>query len=320
MIEPGARAAADAIAAAMDQHGVPEVELRAERDGPDRPAGAVSLWSVTTSLGASRGTDEGCLGRIALPSPLSRPTFDELFAALQHRGLVRHHLYPLERDEWFVVPDIWLICRDDLPLDRMSVPDLWDAVLEPAAESAPRLTFADLRGSDLFSWFNLSEKQRTTWSADLTRLDLEPGAFSAAIDFAVLVNGFDVIAGAKLALDRSFVDQSRPNLAAATDLTVSLLRFLAGADPLLDHVGRQLEAVGLEAAGTITGGYDRPTSDPGLTPLLRLFVEPLAGRMSVRGRQPLRAGNLLRAGGRWFDLEWGRHPDHLLSTRGPHRA
>jgi len=81
-----------------------------------------------------------------------------VFDAPERGGLVRPEvrLPELNPDVLVRRQRIWRIHCDDLLLQRMSA-------AEPADEPEPlgtELTLADLRGNDLFSWFNLSEGRR----------------------------------------------------------------------------------------------------------------------------------------------------------------
>lgn len=306
---------ASAVVAAMRERDLPEAELRAGASPADDLVADVSLWSLYLPEGffltGVVEPDDLCLGRFGLVAPVRIVDFaHDLLLALEHHGFARHDVYPSRLSPARLVRHqrSWRICRDDLPLDRMGDPGPSGEPEPPGAQhtTGVELTFEDLRASDLFSWFNLSEGSRNAPAPDLTRVELNPGAFSRSIELAVFLAPSDVVAGASLALERSFIDADKASLAAATDLVTSLLSFLASADPFLGHVARQLEAAGLEAAGTLTRGYDPPTLDPFLLPLLQLFLGPNPGRQSIRGRKLFRAGNLPRAPGRWFAVSWGR--------------
>jgi hypothetical protein len=305
---------ASAVAAALREHDLAEAELRAGPNQADDLVADVSLWSLCLPERAFwtgiLEPDDLCLGRFDLVAPVRIVDFVfDLFAALEREGFVRNDVYPSERCRRGLVgyQRSWRICRDDLPLEQMSDPEPPSDPELPGAEHATgrELTLQDLRRSDLFSWFNLQEGRQSTPAPDLTRVELNPVGFSRSIELAFLLGPSDVLAGASLGLERCFVDEHRANLAAATDLVASLLGFLATADPFLSHVARQLEAAGLEAAGALTRGYDPPTLDPYLLPLLHLFLKPHPGRQSLRGQKVLRVGNLPRARGGWFGLLWG---------------
>lgn len=169
--------------------------------------------------------------------------------------------------------------------------------------------WSELLGSDLYSWFNLSEAGRSQAEPGLVRVQLHPGGFQQFIDLSFLLDSQKAVVGASLALERRWLDADRVALANGGDLAKSLLQWLGTADRALPEVARQLEEAVIAAAGTITKGPRDPViADAQVTPLVDGFLgtRPSSGDEGLfLGQRPLRVTNVERANGYWFQLDWG---------------
>ena len=233
-----------------------------------------------------------------LPAAEAESLLPELSAAL-----ARHHVRGVGEPvkpagpTWIQRWRVWL---------EAPPPGGWLDADDAASAGAGRVTLADLEGSDLYGWFNLTETGRSAAGPGATCVRLAPGTSGQHIELAVTIDGAGAVVGASLGLDRAWLDGSTIALAGGGDLTKSLLAQLARADPILGHVSRQLEAeVGIRAGTIAAAGYDPPTLDRDLLEFLSLFLTPADGRTSVQGIRELQAANVTRSGGLWFHLAWG---------------
>jgi hypothetical protein len=181
------------------------------------------------------------------------------------------------------------------------------------ATSAPRheeVSWNSVQSSDLFSWFSMSETGRQPAGPGITTVSVAPGANRASIELSFDVDSHSDVVAFSIALDRNWLDHDRTGLSSAADLTASVIRSLAPADPILDDVGQAMMTAGLtggnaESAPVIMGaGAQHVPTNPEIGALAAAFITASAPPATVRGHRTLHADNQRRGRDTWFTVRW----------------
>jgi WD40 repeat protein/serine/threonine protein kinase len=177
------------------------------------------------------------------------------------------------------------------------------------------VAWSEIVDSDLFSWFNMSESERSHRDG-VTTIKVEPGGFQEFIGLWFDVDARDEVVGFRLSFDRYWLDNTPTGMASAADLAASVVRAVASTDPVLADVASALMARGLAASQSqvIVGPQweEEPLADRQITAFVRTFTHAAAPAAAVGSSRILRTRNVPGAQGMSFRADW-------FSDRAPER-
>lgn len=166
-------------------------------------------------------------------------------------------------------------------------------------------TWDDLRGSEFFNWFHISEVGRVPGaSPGETTIACKPGSFQDAIDLRFTVDASGTLGSAMLTLDRGWMAGER-DAPFALDIVKSFLQEVAGSDPVLGALARQMEGQLPNLPGVISrvGVASAPAAPPPFPEALAVYRDE-ASEARLAGREGVIVLRNMPGERETFSVEW----------------
>jgi hypothetical protein len=171
-----------------------------------------------------------------------------------------------------------------------------------------RVSWSELHtGSDLFSWFHLTETGRRVGD-DLTWISVAPEALGQVVRLRFGIDRADIVVSFQLAIDREWLDGTPTAMPNAGDLAKSVVEASVRGNPTLALVAQGLMAGAFRASRSpviIRGTPEEPTGHPDIGPLVDVLTVADAPPAMLRAGWVLSAQNVSSADRLWFVLSWG---------------
>lgn len=172
------------------------------------------------------------------------------------------------------------------------------------------VTWEQVRASDLFSFFHMSESGRSR-VGDVTTVQLESQGFTEFVDLKFDIDPAAEVVAFRLMLDRRWLDDTPNGIHFAADLVGSVARILASADSVLATMSDALWGNGM--------AWMQPTSETAEhAALKRVFTDPGGPAVVLTGRRTLEAANIHDGARTWFSVVWQSPTASESATAGSH--